>query len=116
SETQKKRADAESLAKIARRGLEMVLRRTPDNRDPYVGVAMWSKRVLTAELDLADGTQDRVAAWARHLERMSNLVQVADRLRDEGVLVEVDLIETEFHRQEAEVQLDRERLRAASRR
>jgi len=109
SDTQKRRADAEELAKVARRGLELVLRPAPDNRERYTGVALWSKRVLWAELDLADNAQGRVAAWERHLARMIKLEQVASRLREQGVLVDVDLLEVEFLRQEAEVQLDRER-------
>src|SRR4051812_37431367 len=89
----KSRADSNALVEVARRGLEVVLRPTADNHDAYAGVFVWLRRVLYAELDVAENVKDRVAAWEKHLARMAKLEQVATDLHSRGVIVELELLE-----------------------
>ena len=83
-------------------------RETPAGADDYI----WSKRVLEAELNLCGNVDERIAARESYLEALASpikLEEVAKRAFENGVGHESDLLEAEYRRCEAAVQLESER-------
>lgn len=100
----KDRASAKALLEVARAGLELA-EKSPDLRDDYI----WSKRVLNAELNLCGNADERIAARERHLKLTMRLEEVAKNAVQKGVISRHESLEAEYHRCEAQVQLDAER-------
>lgn len=98
-------ASARDLLDVARRGLALAERAGPLRRETYD----WSRRVLDAELGLCATADERVAARERHLLRAEGLERSARALVASGAGSQADLVEAEYHRCEAAVQLQAER-------
>jgi hypothetical protein len=91
---------ATARLEVARKGLAIA-----EKGNAYDGVFIWSKRVLDAELDVSGNEAERMAALAAHLTRTKRLEDVAKDLHARGVVSELEVLEAEFHRYNAEVQL-----------
>jgi hypothetical protein len=100
---------AKARLEVARKGLAIV-----ETGDAYDGVFIWSKRVLDAELDLSGNEAERMAALAANLTRTKRLEDVAKALHARGLVSELEVLEAEYHRYDAEVQLAEARAAKAS--
>jgi hypothetical protein len=69
------------------------------------------RRLLTAELDVAQKHEERVAACDKNLERADAWKKLADAQRDKGQIDEADLQQWNCCRLEAEILLEREKAR-----
>src|SRR5262249_22975880 len=96
---------AKELLNVARRGLDLA-EKTPAGADDYI----WSRRVLEAELNLCGNVDERIAARERYLKRATKLEEAAKRAFENGVGTKSDLLEAEYRRCEAAVQLESERV------
>jgi hypothetical protein len=100
---------AKTRLDVARKGLAQVEKETPGAGRPYDGIFIWSKRVLHAELALSGNEADKMAALEAHLTRTMRLERIAKDWFATGVIREVDLLEAEYHRLDAEFQLEEAR-------
>jgi hypothetical protein len=105
---------AKARLEVARKGLAIVEKQGPGNGEAYDGVFIWSKRVLDAELDLSGNEAERLAALAAHLTRTKRLEEVAKDLHARGAVSDLEVLEAEYHRYDAEVQLAEARAAKAS--
>jgi hypothetical protein len=95
---------AKELLNVARKGLDLA-EKTPAGADDSI----WSKRVLEAELNVCGNVDERIAARESYLKRTIKLEEVAKRAFENGVGTKSDLLEAEYRRCEAAVQLESER-------
>jgi hypothetical protein len=102
---EKAKMSAKDLLDVARRGLALAERTGPLRRETYD----WSRRVLDAELGLCATAEERIAARERYLARAEKLERGARALLEGGAASKADLVEAEYHRCEAAVQLEAER-------
>jgi hypothetical protein len=109
SQADKEREKALELLAVARKGLALVDSPNSDGRSEYVLVCTWSQRVLNAELALSRNTAERIAARESYLKQTRKLEGIARDLYRRRILTELELLEAEYKRREAELQLDFER-------
>jgi len=105
----KSRESARQLLDVARRGLNLVERKVPGSGEAYVDVWTWSKRVLNAELAMSRNREERVVARERYLQQTIKLERAARRLLEQQVMLDEQVLEAEYHRCEAQADLDAER-------
>src|SRR5262249_18389032 len=77
------------------------------NRDPLIYA--WSRRLLLAQLELSVTPGTRVASFEAHLARMKGLEAQAAAHYRERRISDMERMEAEFHRLEAESWLAREK-------
>jgi hypothetical protein len=99
----KSKEKAQALVELPRRGFALVERAGPGAR----GAPVWSRRILDAELDLRGNTEERMAALQKYVERAIKLERVARESFAREAIGEVELLEAEYHRCEAEALLER---------
>src|SRR5262249_59575190 len=84
------------------------------NRDPLIYA--WSRRLLLAQLELSVTPGTRVASFEAHLARMKGLEAQAAAHYRERRISDMERMEAEFHRLEAESWLARERAASGEKR
>ena len=109
SQADKDSEKAMELLAVARKGLALVDKPNSDGRSEYVLVCTWSQRALNAELALSRNTAERIAACEAYLRQANKLEGIARDLHGRRILTELELLEAEYKRREAELQLVGER-------
>jgi outer membrane protein TolC len=111
-------ADAPDLKKllqdrveVARKGLKTSQAQVAAGQASMTLVVDWSRRLLRAELALADKKADRVAARERYLEILKEAERMAKARHDAGRASPVEYLEATYERQSAEIALAREKAR-----
>jgi hypothetical protein len=103
------REKALELLTVARKGLAMVEKPNSAGASEYVLMCTWSQRVLNAELALSRNTAERIAAREAYLKQAKKLERIARDLHGRQIITQLELLEAEYKRREAELQLDGER-------
>ena len=101
----KMKSSGEALLDVTHRGLALAEQTQPGGRDVY----LWSKRLLSAELDLSRSPEERIAARERFLKQVTTLEQLAKDRHQRSVINKEEVLEAEYHRCDAELQLELER-------
>jgi hypothetical protein len=109
SQTDKDREKALELLAVARKGLAMVDKPNSGGASEYVLMCAWSQRVLNAELALSRNIAERIAAHEAYLKQTRKLERIARDLFARQTITQLELLEAEYKRREAELQLDFER-------
>jgi hypothetical protein len=109
---------AKNLLETARKVYELQLgrERLGDVRGSAVSdedVNRWSRRWLDAQLNLADSTEKRIAAYNEHLERMRERESRAKKLFKAGESTPEQLATSEYFRIQAELWLERAKAQPA---
>jgi hypothetical protein len=97
---------------VLRKALEARQQAYRAGRGTWEGVVKVSRRLLGAELDLAGGQAERVAAYQSHLDRVRKLEEVTKALYEAG---QVDFAEMQLARA-ARLKAEVEFLRAGGKR
>jgi hypothetical protein len=100
---------SEARMRMALRGLNSIKQRIANgkgilNRDAWIH--LWARRLLIAELDRSSGQADRVAAFEEYLVRMKDLEERSIAHYGERRISDLELMDAEFHRLEAESWLE----------
>jgi Spy/CpxP family protein refolding chaperone len=102
------KALAEDQLKLAREALDTIdaLRRNAriDAVDPRV--AVWERRRIEALQASGIGRGELVLALEKYVERMKNLVQYAERRREEARITQVDVLDWQYRVLEGEMWLN----------
>jgi hypothetical protein len=109
SQADKDRERAMELLAVARKGLAMVDKPNSGGASEYVLMCTWSQRVLNAELALSRNTAERIAAYEAYLKQTRKLERIARDLYRQQIITQLELLDAEYKRREAELQLDSER-------
>jgi hypothetical protein len=109
------REHANARLEVARQGLAVAENDVEGaTSEDYLGIWVWSRRVLEAELALSTTKSERIAAWEAHLRRAVKLETMAQRQFSRGGSTRLAVLEAIYRRYDVEVHLAQERSKSES--